>query len=217
MFCSSIGTRVVVVACLVGLVGCGSPSYKRTESKVDSLVSVRDEVEMGKHQIDVIAASLDGVVSGAGGDLRPSFDKYSKDLAKLESIAESARARAKALKDDSEAYFTAWQNELEAVHDPELRSQADERRAKAREQFSKIQDLAAKTRDAYEPYVKSLRDIKVVLGNDLNATGVESVKGTMATAKTSGKVVQERIATLAQELNAAIKAIDPKGTPAPKS
>src|SRR5262245_16474202 len=126
-------------ACAISLAGCASTAdspkqgVKRTEQTADSLGEVRLEVMAAKKQLEATTAALQTLTSQAGGNRRPNFEAYMRELARLEVQANRAKSRADDLYARADAYIAKWAEEATKVQNPDLKKQAEERRAKVKQ------------------------------------------------------------------------------------
>lgn len=190
--------------------GCGSPGYAKAESKVASLRDLRAEIAGCQKQLESTLASLGEVVTTGSTDPRPAYDKFVGELNSLTSQRETVRARADAMRAQSDEYFKSWQNDLQGIQSPEVRQVSEEQRVKAQEKFKKLQDLAADTKDKFDPVMGSLQDIKMLLGNSLNQSGIAAATPLVTKAKESGAATSQSIGALLAELDSVIGTISAK-------
>lgn len=201
----------VIAASLAG-VGCsssGSKAVKRSEKTVDSLSEFRSQVVAAGAQLDRTMASLDGVI-GASGDRKKAFERYMKDVAALKKQGEEAKSRADDLRNRSREYVAKWQQEVSSVSNPELKAQAEARRAMVQDRIDEIEADAAAAKNAYVPLMKNLTDIQTVLSNDLSAAGVQGVAPVAASARQDAAALKRSLDAFVGELDNLIGQIGPK-------
>lgn len=199
---------------LISLTGCATEekeAVKRTEQTADSLGEVRNDVLAAKKQLDATTSALDKLVGQATGNRRPAFENYMKERARLQVQAEKARARADDLYARADAYITKWAEDASKVQNPELKKEAEARRAKVKEGIAGIQAAARSTRDAYRPLLQDLTDIQTALSNDLTDAGIAAVKPLAAKAAADAGKLQNRAEALVAELNKVRSEVSSKG------
>ena len=197
---------LILIAVTVGaaglLAGCGSTKgYKGADKTGVSIAEYRDEVLNGKKAIDATMIALDEVAASATTDPRSAFEKYTKQVANLESTAGKIRKRGQDMRTQGEAYFAEWQKELAQVKNPEIQKLASERQAKLKESFDNIRNVAEPLRTQFDPWLSDLKDLQKYLGNDLTISGVDAAKGLFKTTREKGTEVQKSMDTLVAELN----------------
>lgn len=191
--------------------GCSETAgQKRTAGGVEALRDLRDALNQGSKQIDLVLAALDKVVATASTDPTPAYAEFRKELATLDSYTEKARSRSAAMKARTEEYIKAWETELEAIKNPELQKRSDERRAQAREKFTMLKTSAQTVRDNYKKFQGDLHDIQSTLDLDLNAGGIASVKDIIDKAKEEGKAIMSSLNEFASKVDEVANTIAPK-------
>jgi chromosome segregation ATPase len=201
--------RCLSVAMCLGILvvlGCSS-GVKRSDKAVSSAKTLKRECTNLQGQIDKTIQSLDGVVAAKEAGLRVAYNTYVSELKTLKSQSKKVASRAQKLKKSSQAYLDAWEKKMQEVSNPELREQAAQRRATASARFEDSRDEFDRIRTDYEQFAKNLRDIKVVLDNDLNPAGVSSIEDVIAQAKVDSKPLKKDIATIIEALDGITEAL----------
>jgi len=184
------------------LAGCGSTKgYKGADKTGESIAEYRNEVLNGKKAIDATIISLDAVAASATTDPRSAFEKYTKDVANLESTAGKIRKRGQDMKAQGDAYFAEWQKQLAEVKNPDIQKLASERQAKLKESFDNIRNVAEPLKNQFDPWMSDLKDLQKYLGNDLTINGVDAAKDLFKKTRAQGADVQKSMDALVAELN----------------
>jgi hypothetical protein len=184
------------------LSGCGTTAnYKQADKTGEGIASFREEIVKGKTAIDATMKSLGDIASTATSNPRPAFEQYSKDLANLESTAETIKKRAASMKEQGQAYFKQWEAQLAQVSNPEIRSLAETRKAKLQQTFDSIRQYSEPLKAQFEPWMSNLKDLQKYLGNDLTVEGVDAAKELFTKTQTEGLEVQKSMDGLVAELN----------------
>lgn len=192
--------------------GCsssGSQAVKRSEKTVDSLSEFRSQVIAAGAQLDRTMSSLDGVIN-ASSDRKKAFERYMKEVAALKKQGDEAKSRADDLRARSREYVAKWQKEVSSVSNPELKAQAEARRARVQDRMDEIEADAAAAKDAYVPLMKNLTDIQTVLANDLSAAGVQGVAPVAASARQDAAALKKSLDAFVVELDNVIGQLGPK-------
>jgi len=199
---------ITVAMCLgvMTMLGCSS-GVKRSDKAVSSAKTLQRECTNLQGQIDKTIQSLDAVVAAKEAGLRGAYKKYVSELKTLKSRTKKVSSRAQKLKKSSQAYLDAWEKKMQEVSNPELREQAAQRRAKASAKFEDSRDEFDRILDDYEQFAKNLREIKVVLDNDLNPAGVSSVEKVVEQTKESSEPLKKDIATIIKALDEITEAL----------
>ena len=192
--------------------GCGTTKgYKQADKTGVGIAEFRDEITQGKAAIDATMTALSDVAATANSDPRKAFEKYSKNVAKLESTANSIRKRAQSMKEQGQAYFKQWETELTQVNSPEIRSLAEQRKAELQGTFDSIRKYTEPLKAQFEPWMSNLKDLDKYLANDLTIAGVDAAKPLFTKTTQEGLEVQKSMDLLIAELNTLAATITPAG------
>jgi hypothetical protein len=88
---------------------------------------------------------------------------------------------------EADRVFTSWKPSAAAITDPALRKRSEERLADSQARFQKIAAAGKDTRQTFDTLMKELLDQSTYLGNDLNASGIASLKPDAAKFNTRAK------------------------------
>ena len=200
------GLSIAMCLAMMTLLGCSS-GVKRSDKAVSSAKTLKRECTNLQGQIDKTILSLDGVVAAKNADLRTAYKKYVSELKTLKSQSNKVASHSEKLRKNSQAYLDAWEKKMQDVQNPKLREQAAQRRAKASARFEDSRDEFDRIRSDYELFSKNLKEIKVVLDNDLNPAGVSSVEDVVTEAKESSEPLKKDIATIIKALDGITEAL----------
>jgi len=165
----------LVVISLIS-VGCSTGYNKGTQAS-ESIMSTAGKLEEGRAQIDKVNGSLANLSSAQPGqDLRPLYKDYSSNVDKLDSIAAGVRKQAEEMRTNGQAYFTEWEAEQAKINNEDIKTRSVQRRAEVEQTFSRISDKSQRLKDAYQPLMSDLKDIRMALNNDLTPGGVAAIK-----------------------------------------
>jgi hypothetical protein len=195
----SLAAMTLVAAALI--TGCKSTGYQQADKTGSGLADFRTEIVNGKKAVDSTLSALDQIATSANTNPRQAFERYAKEVANLDSIANKARKRGQEMKDQGQAYFAQWEQQLSQVKDENIRKLAQDRKAKLQESFDKIREYTEPLKEQFDPWMSSLKDLQSYLSNDLTVTGVAAAKKPFAKAKSDGLKVQKSMDKLIEELN----------------
>ena len=181
----------------VGLValavaGCATRGYDRTTNMADSMAKQTAGMQAAKPQVDEMLASLDSLVR-AEGDMKPAFKKFSDTIGDTEKVAGQARKSAQSIRDQEAEYFAAWQQEAAAITNPELKAATQARQAEVKNTLGELSAAGKKAGDAYDPFIKDMKDIRTYLSNDLTQGGVKRIEPTIQKARQNGTALQKAL------------------------
>jgi|CZKM01.1.fsa_nt_gi hypothetical protein len=205
------------LAAAVLMTGCGTTSgYKQADKTGAGIAEFRDEIIKGKIAIDSTMTALDQIAASANTDPRKPFEGYSKALGNLESTANKVKKRGQEMKEQGQAYFKQWEQQVTEVKNPEIRNLAEQRKAKLQETFDSIRKYTEPLKVQFDPWMSDLQDLQKYLSNDLTISGVDAAKGQFAKTRADGMEVQKSMDGLVAELNTIAAALTPAKVPEQK-
>jgi hypothetical protein len=160
--------------------------------------------------------ALDQIAASANTDPRKAFEQFSKAVDNLESIANKAKKRGEDMREQGQAYFKQWEEQMAEVKNPEIRKLAEERKAKLQESFASIRNYTEPLKAQFDPWMSDLKDLQKYLSNDLTIAGVDAAKGQFAKTRADGVEVQKSMDGLVAELNTIAAALTPAKVEAKK-
>jgi chromosome segregation ATPase len=186
---------VMCLGTLAWLVGCGGDGGRAAESEkaVGSMQDTKAQITNAKQLVTKANTSLDQL--SAGGDLNKSYGSFSKAVDDLQSSGERVKARWADMQARGKQYQQKWQTEAANIKNPEIRQSLEARREKVRQNYDKITATAKGAKEAWDPYMSDVQEIKKALAIDLTPGAVQAMKPTFDKAKVKG-------ATLIQQLDA---------------
>jgi hypothetical protein len=198
------------IAAAILVTGCGTTSgYKQADKTGAGIAEFRDEIVKGKIAIDNTMNALDQIAATANTDPRKAFEAYSKAVESLESCANKVRKRGQDMREQGQAYFKQWEEQLTQVKNQEIRNLAEQRRTKLQETFDSIRKYTEPLKAQFDPWMSDLQDLQKYLSNDLTIAGVDAAKGLFAKTRADGVEVQTSMDGLVAELNTIAAALTP--------
>jgi hypothetical protein len=184
--------------------GSGSQAAQGASAAMgaSSIAQMRQDLVAGQQQIDRTLASLRKLTDPSTTDLRGAYDEYSNNLARMNDHSEKVSREANAMRNDRNAYFAQWEAKLTEIENPTIRASAEQRRNKLRQSHERITTLSGEARDAYDPFMRDLQDVRKFLGGDLSRQSVSMLGDVQRKAAASGATVNQKIAAIVAELDA---------------
>jgi hypothetical protein len=134
-------------------------------------------------------------------ELRPQFEKYAKELAKMEEQAKIARDRVLSMEAKGLAFFKAWEDQIQTISNADIRNQAQKRYDKRVKSYNKIVKAMTDARDELKPFVSDLNDVRKMLDSELSRSSVASAKNLIRQANWHGEDVVESLKDVETELD----------------
>jgi hypothetical protein len=154
-----------------------------------------------KRQIDGTLAALADVTNPNTSDLRAAYNTYSDQLARTEHQAMDVKTEAAAMRAARQDYFAKWETKTTEIENPTIRASAEARRQRLRDAHERIITSSEQLRDAYEPLMKDLQDVRKFLAPDLSKQSVSMLGDANKKCQADGAVVKQKIDTIVDELD----------------
>ena len=135
-----------------------------------------------------------------GTDLRAEFEKYRIEVARMEELSKQTAERADEMMKKKAAFFDAWEYQVNAIQDEEIRTLARKRQARREKSYLKMVASMAETKQAFVPFLATLQDIKKLLGSELTRDSVKSAKKIIREVKLEGADLENELYDLLVEV-----------------
>ena len=209
-------TALVLGFVLSSILGCSSPGDSRSAAATKSMTSLRDEIAKSQKQIEATVTSLQELGQSGGADLRPKFDKFAANLTAQDKHAAYVKGVAEDMRAKGRKYFQTWEQEQEQekANSPEVQKRIEGRRSELNALYKTIEDSAQTAKAGYVPFVTSMRDVRTLLKNDLNPSGVAAARDLIEKATQEGAEVNKQLEKLIAALDNVARALSPTPVPA---
>jgi hypothetical protein len=192
--------RSVVLAIAAALIsGCSSPSYEKAASTSTSLQRAAEVIDKSSVQIDMVLAALSELVTTPGADLETQFQTYTSLMEGLQSLSENVREKADEMQTAGAAYFQKWDEDLAKIHNEDIRARSTERKKEVSARFDRVRASYQEASADFAPFMSDLKDVHTVLGADLTAGGLTSIKDVLDKANRDAVPLRESLAKLSKE------------------
>ena len=181
----------VLAGAFVAVPGCSStPDARET---VDSMSNFGLEVAKVKDSIDNSLKALDTVTRSQPAEINANVGAYTQTVAALEKQAQVIKSRADEMKSMGDEFFK--EKESTANMTPE-------RRAELSASFARIKADMASAKEAFVPFLASMKDIDSYLKVDSTTKGISSMGELAKKAKDHGAHVKSLIDGVLAQTNA---------------
>lgn len=187
--------RAGSAAILLVFAACATSTPDRAAKTVSSLEVMHQNSSKAREQIDTVLSSLDTMLNAPPDRLRETYDRYDKDVKKMNQYADAIRENDTDLRTNGNKYLKQWQHDASNVSDPELRALAERRRDQIAQSTQSMRSTLTAAAGSFEGFLRDINDIKKVIGNDLTPTGQASVRRTSVaqTAQSEGAIAKNAI------------------------
>lgn len=192
-------------------VACATSAPDRAAKAVSSLDVMQQNSAKARAQIDTVLSSLDTLLNAPADRLREAYDRYDRDVKKMNEYADAIRENDTDLRKNGKTYLAQWQRDASNVSDPELRAIAEQRRGQIEQSSKSMGSTLTSAAGSFEAFLRDINDIRKVIGNDLTPTGQASVKQTTVaqTAQSEGARVKSAIQDAEQAIDSLRSQIKP--------
>ena len=178
----------------------GADSAEQAAVIKEKIRDLRQESAQTRNQITLTLEELSRL-SVKGVELRPQFEKFKFNLAKMEDRARIARERAISMKEKGQAFFSEWERQTKTIANEDIRKEAEKRIAKRKKSYGKILSTMEEAREELVPFMSDLNDVNKLLDAELSASSVASTKGLIRQANWHGEDVRESLSDVEKELD----------------
>jgi hypothetical protein len=178
----------------------GADSASQAAVVKEKIQSLRSGCAAGRTQITAALEELNRLMV-PGVDLRPQFEKYKAELAKVQVQAAAARERADSMKAKGQSFFDDWEAQIKTIQNDDIRKEAANRLNKRKKSYDKIIAEMQDAKETLVPFLSDLNDIKTLLDTELTAKSVSSSKSLVRKANRSGADAREALTDVETELD----------------
>ena len=201
---------LLLLSSAVAAGGCSASGTQRLDTATAGVEQTRSELAVGATRVDAVIAALEAFnPTEAEGeesepDLKRAFDKYRSELKRLESTANKVRSRRAAMEARIQDHIDKWGEELQQMTSDRAQSISGQRRSELEAALGKLVAELDELKAAYEPFVSNLRDIELLLANDLSVGGMRAAELMITDARNQAESVRKEIDDANEALAAAI-------------
>ena len=191
---------------------CKTPTGGGGAATGESITRAAQGIERGRAQLDETVAALKAMVETPAADLGPQFEAFDSSLARLEGTAADVAALATRMEERGSAYFQKWDEQIAAIQNEDIRERSEKRRSAVTKAFERLGEDYQDAREAFQPLMADLRDVRTALASDLTSGGVKSISSiAQRVGKRAGSVGKEldELAASFRELGVGLSSAGP--------
>ena len=175
-------------------------SADKAQAARAKMEATRAEIAKIRNQVGLTLEELNRMQK-ENVEIRDQFQKYAAELAKMEEQAQVARNRVVSMEEKGQAFFKAWEEQIQTIMNDEVRTLAEKRYAKRVKSYNKIVTAMREGRDRLVPFLSDLNDVKKLLDSELSRESVKSAKNLIKRANWHGEDVVESLKDVETELD----------------
>jgi len=111
------------------------------------------------------------------------------------------RERSQAIQARGDAYFERWHENMAQVKDHAVRAAAEARRPQLEESFRHIKALSQEAREAFNPFLTALRQLRNALEKDPTCIGTAATRDRIKEAMDQGQHAERCVDGIKRELD----------------
>lgn len=189
-----IGTAVLLIA------GCGTTGRKSTSQTSAAVSNLESRVELAKAQVDAVVLGLQGLQGKQGKDLEKQYGIFKREVDQIKKMARSFQSQIEAMKKQGEAHFSAWEKNMAALDDEELREMSAARRTQLKMKYGALAESLRKVGNAYQQFIGGLDAVVTYLDLDLTPASVNMLGGRTTQVEASAEQLKAGFDAVGQEL-----------------
>jgi len=195
-------TGVLLLGALVLSSGCASKQQTTEKIRPGSRIpEYRQVTVVAEKAVEAALESLT-VVSTQVNQCPPKvLTDFAAQVRRLQVESVQVRARTEAIQARGDEYFKDWQKHLAQVEDPQMRALVEKERPALQQSFEKIKVLSREGREAFQPFIASLRQVRNALEKDPASLASAPVQTSIKTAREKGGEVRGRLIGTQKELD----------------
>jgi type IV pilus biogenesis protein CpaD/CtpE len=192
------GTLLVALA--IAVAGCASGGKQSGGEKAfETFQRTQIGLTQAQQQVDKIMTTMDQFQYS--GNLNNAFQNYKAAVAELDKSAVQAKRRADAMRENAPMYTAKWQKEMDSISDPSIKASVESRREAVRANFAQVRAAADDARQAYEPFMRDLKEIQQALSINLSPAALPGLKPAMDRARSEGQTLKAKLSALQKQLD----------------
>jgi hypothetical protein len=189
---------ILALACLVG---CATSGYKKSDAAALSSKEASAKVQAETRDLQTTMSALNDLSNQPSGDFKSQFLLFSRALDQLTATTRQAGSVVDRLSRQRASYFTAWDKELVAIQDEEIRKTSQARRLEVSNQFDAAKRSFDQSQTGLHSLTAYLQDIRKALRTDLTRHGLEGVKPSVNNANEYTRKLQSELAQAVSDLD----------------
>jgi len=186
-----------LITAVVLMAGCASTrNYKKAEDTSHSLENTAQVIHQSNVQVGIVTSTLGSLVESPYQNIRPQFEKFDTEVAKLDSQAKDVYAQSSSIQKEGADYFKSWDEDIAIIKNADIRERSTERKQTMAERFEEVRINYEKAKGDLVLFLSDLKDIRTALASDLTSDGLKSVEDATEDSEDSAKQLQKTLGRL---------------------
>ena len=150
--------------------------YEKREILVERVEDGRDSQAQAQQEIQTAFERLKALTGFDGGSLEDKYEEIQGAYDRAERSSREVKGRIRAIQDVADAMFSEWQQEIEEISDPKLRSKSEGLKADTKSGYDQLLTRMQDAEKAMQPVLTALKDRVLFLKHNLNAQAIASLE-----------------------------------------
>lgn len=164
-----------VPAIAIVMQGCATTSGVRSlDTATSSMADIESQLDQGEARLNAVLAAMDALETAE--DLDRAYRNYERAIRDLEQSAERVRARRIAMESRAADHASRWRTESANLSGATAQEISEQRLQEFEASVNNVSASIAELRGAYDPFISKLKDLRLVLANDLSRPGVDRTR-----------------------------------------
>jgi chromosome segregation ATPase len=156
--------------------GSDPEGLKKTDNLIKKAEDLVKSTTSAREQIGKTLDTYNSIFADDTKDVKKVYKSVEGEMKKTEEKREDVKKQLDEMKVEADAYLASWKASLASIGNADLRKKSEARMGETKAKFDGIQGSIAEARQAYEPFITSVKDQWTYLGHDLNPSGISSLK-----------------------------------------
>jgi chromosome segregation ATPase len=185
---------------LITISACATSSgADNAEAAANVMREAKQALTDAPAKITAVSTSLDAL-SKDGVDMKAEFKTYGEHVDALVQHRDYLRSLNAKIEQSRGTFTQHWEMRMKDIKNEDLRKRAEERRAALVEKFGEMKKTADAAREEFDPWMQTVVDVRTYLENDLNPTGVASVKDQVRKVRNGAASVNKKLTSIVESL-----------------
>ena len=154
----------------------GQANFKAIDKLIKSSQATIGQVRSARLQVEETLGSYNAIINGEVPDNRKAYKQLSKNINPRAAARAKVRDRLAKMQENADALFADWEASLDEISSLDLRQRSQARMEETRARYDEIRVAAQEAGAEFDPFILSLRDQIVFLGNALNPAAIAELR-----------------------------------------
>lgn len=165
-------TSALLCTPILPLAGCASSgSPAKLASTTGTMGDIEALLDDGENELNQLINSMNALPRAS--NTKDAYRAFDDNIEDIEEIAERVRARRITLQTRASEYVAQWRAESAGLSSDRAVEISQERRDQFEQSVDAVSEELDQLRAEYDPFISRLRDLRVVLSNDLTSRGID--------------------------------------------